>query len=135
MEQIVAVLVVMNKVMITNWIIRVGLFLIFLISSLGKFDLHGNMAGNFIRWGLPLSLMVFIGVCEFLGGILLLVPRYAVQGAFLLIGIMIGSVAQHIVQHNEMGFPLLPLVIITLLLITAITHSSRSYSFKRIKDE
>lgn len=128
--------VVMSKVITNlNWIIRAGLFLIFLISSLGKFDLHGNMAGNFIRWGLPLSLMVFIGVCEFLGGILLLVPRYAVHGAILLIGIMIGSVVQHIVQHNEMGFPLLPLAIITLLLITTITQSSRSYLFKRIKDE
>ena len=40
--------------------------------------------------------MYFIGVCEFLGGITLLIPRFAQYGAFLLALIMLGAMLTRI---------------------------------------
>lgn len=48
-------------------VVRVGLIGIFLLAGAGKFDLSGNMASNFHRWGLPLPLMILTGVCELAG--------------------------------------------------------------------
>lgn len=63
-----------------------------------KFDPEGFWSGAFIeRWGYGLVFMYFIGVCEFMGGISLLIPRFAKYGAFLLSIVMFGAVITRIV--------------------------------------
>lgn len=63
-----------------------------------KFDPEGFWSGAFInRWGYGLYFMYFIGVCEFLGGLSLLIPRTARYGAMLLAIVMFGAAITRIV--------------------------------------
>ena len=63
-----------------------------------KFDPEGFWSGAFIeKWGYGLYFMFFIGLCEFLGGISLLIPRIARYGAFLLAVIMLGALFTRII--------------------------------------
>ncbi len=62
-----------------------------------KFDPEGFWSGAFVkRWGYGLTFMYFIGVCEFAGGISLLIPRIAKYGALLLAMVMLGAMATRI---------------------------------------
>ena len=54
---------------------------------------HGE---NFVAFGLPASLAVFIGLCEVAGGIGLLIPRLAAWAAAGLTIIMAGAVYNHV---------------------------------------
>lgn len=92
----------------------------FLISASGKFDLGGNMAENFSRWGIPIIIMVTIGIAEVAGTIMLLFPKLSFYGAVLLTIVMLGSVVTHVRYYDEMGFPLLPVVVIFFLIIVLL---------------
>lgn len=63
-----------------------------------KFDPEGFWSSAFIkRWGYGLYFMYFIGVCEFCGGIALLISRIARYGAMLLALVMLGAVITRVV--------------------------------------
>lgn len=103
---------------LVSWVLSVVMFLIFAISASGKFDLTGNIADNFKRWGIPIPVMVMIGVIELAGAIMLLIPKWNKIAIPALVSVMLGSVATHIVQFDELGLPILPLgMIITLVTI------------------
>lgn len=62
-----------------------------------KFDPEGFWAPAFVeRWGYGLIFMYFIGVCEFLGGISLLIPKISKYGALLLSIVMLGAMITRI---------------------------------------
>jgi len=57
-----------------------------------KFDPEGFWGPAFNKWGFPVWFMYFIGVLEFVGGILILVPtRIGGYGAITLAVVMIGA--------------------------------------------
>ena len=63
-----------------------------------KFDPEGFWAPAFTeRWGYGLVFMYFIGICEFTGGISLLIPKVAKYGAALLAVVMLGALITRIV--------------------------------------
>ena len=59
---------------------------------------------GFLKFGFSDGFRLFIGTCEFLGGIALLIPRLASWSACGLIVIMIGAVHTHL-THPEAGPP------------------------------
>ena len=57
-----------------------------------KFDIEGFWAPAFSRWGYPVWFMYFIGALEFIGGILILIPkRIGGYGALTLAIVMLGA--------------------------------------------
>ena len=58
-----------------------------------KFDPEGFWTNAFIRWGYPAWFRVLIGVLEFGGGMLMLIPKVRHFGAFILFVVMIGALA------------------------------------------
>lgn len=67
-----------------------------------KFDPEGFWGPAFSRWGYPVWFLYFIGVVEFVGGLLLVIPRYKVFGALALATVMIGALITRII--NGVGF-------------------------------
>lgn len=99
------------------WVLRVVLALTFAISASGKLDPTGNIAAAFTRWGYPIPMMVAIGVVELIASVALLVPRATTLACTILSLTMAGSVVTHFTNFEEMGWPLLPVVLITLLIV------------------
>ena len=80
----------------------IGLYFaqIFIQHGWMKFDPEGFWSGAFVkRWGYGLAFMYFIGVLEFIGGLVLLIPLPKVSryGAFVLCLVMIGALITRIV--------------------------------------
>ncbi len=68
----------------------------------------------FVQYGYAAWFATFIGVCEALGGLGVLVPRVAGLAAACLGIIMVGAVYTH-VSHHEFTHALTPLVLLLLL--------------------
>ena len=63
-----------------------------------KFDPEGFWSTAFVkRWGYGVHFMYFIGACEFLGGIALLIPKVWKYGAALLAIVMLGALITRLV--------------------------------------
>ena len=59
-----------------------------------KFDPEGFWSHSFLEtWGFPLWFMYFIGVVEFLSGILLLIPKFRPAASLVLAVVMIGALS------------------------------------------
>jgi len=108
---------------LTEWTLSIILGTTFLIAASGKFSFEGNMYENFIRWGYNGALLIVVGIMEGLGGIFLFIPRARSYGAYLLIVAMIGASVTHIVQIEELGWPVFPIsLILALCAILYIRH-------------
>jgi putative oxidoreductase len=97
------------------WVLTVLLAALFLFAGSFKL-LHADQAGAaFIQFGLPAWFSMFIGVCEVLGAIGLIIPRLAALAAAGLSIIMVGAVVLTAIHHQ---FPIAGsnLVILALLL-------------------
>lgn len=68
-----------------------------------KFDVEGFWGPAFGNWGYPVWFLYFIGVVEFAGGLLLVVPRYNVFGALALAVVMLGALITRIIHGVGMG--------------------------------
>ena len=99
------------------WVLRVLLALTFAASASGKLDPGGNIAEAFTRWGYPIPMMMAIGVVEMIASIALLVPRFTTPACATLALTMVGSIVTHFTNFDEMGWPLLPVVLIALLAV------------------
>lgn len=102
---------------IVIWVLRVVLALMFAISASGKLDPAGNIAAAFTRWGYPIPMMIAIGAVELIASVGLLVPRFTTLSCAMLCLTMVGSVVTHFTNFEEMGWPLLPLLLIGLLVV------------------
>ncbi|MBW1297399.1 DoxX family protein [Aquimarina litoralis] len=100
-----------------TWLLTIICSIIFLLASLGKFRLEGNMYDNFIRWNYNGLTLICVGIIELIGAILLLIPRFRKYGIVLLISIMLGAVFTHFRNFEELGFPLLPMGLIIILIV------------------
>jgi uncharacterized membrane protein YphA (DoxX/SURF4 family) len=68
----------------------------------------------FERWGYPDGFYLVIGAVEVLAGLALLIPRIAAPAALVLIVIMIGAGATHVLHAEQRRLP--QIVIMSLLL-------------------
>src|SRR3712207_2066738 len=63
----------------------------FVVAGLLKLTSADTMVAAFARWGWPGSARVAFGVVELLGGVTLVVPRFARAAALMLATLMVGS--------------------------------------------
>ena len=98
---------------ITMWIISGLLAALFLFAGLSKLLMPGKMLA---QWVYAPWFLTFIGVCETLGAIGLLIRRVAALAAAGLCGIMIGAVYTLVAHNMNKELPT-PIVTFILLLV------------------
>ena len=99
-------------------VLRIVIAIVFLLAGSGKFQTDSTMASNFINWNLGISIMFIVGVFEVLGVVFLFIPKTVRYGCYMLIFVMLGAMIIHILNFEELGFPILNgALIIALILI------------------
>jgi uncharacterized membrane protein YphA (DoxX/SURF4 family) len=107
---------------IAAWVAGGLLCALYLFTSYAK--LTGNPAAveAFHKYGYSDGFRMFIGTCELLGAIALLIPRLAMWSALGLFIIMLGAAHAHL-THDEASH--LPVVIVALVLLAFIAYARR----------
>ena len=85
---------------IALWIINVLLGILFIFAGQMKLHPTPEMVQGFTGMGYSAGFIMFIGVCEVLGGIGALIPRTRFWATTLLIPIMIGATYTHLSTHT-----------------------------------
>jgi uncharacterized membrane protein YphA (DoxX/SURF4 family) len=101
---------------IVVWALQVVVGLMFVLIGVMKFQ-DPTWARSFARWGYPDGFYIVVGVLEAVGGMALLVPRVTTYAAVLLMIVMAGAVATHLV-HGELQR--LPVPSVYLLMIALV---------------
>lgn len=97
------------------WIGSALLFLLFVgMASRMKLTSAQESVEAFQKYGYSDGFRLFIGTCELLGGIALLIPRLAFWSAAGLFIIMLGALHAHL-THDESSNAVVPLVVALLL--------------------
>ena len=101
------------------WIPALLLVAIFAPQGWSKFSDTSGWAVAFRHWGYPDWFRVTIGVVELLAVALLLLGRTAAVGALLIIGVMLGGMATHLIfdQGRHMTSEIVPLVLGSIVLV------------------
>lgn len=101
------------------WLPAILLVLIFTPQGWAKFNDASGWAGAFRHWGYPDWFRMLIGVVELSGVALLLLGRTAALGALLLICVMLGAMATHVVFDGgrHMTSEVVPLTLSTIVFI------------------
>ena len=110
------------------WTLQVLVGLLFVLMGVIKF-VDPMWPRNFARWGYPDGFYMVVGVLEAVGGVLLLVPRFATYAAVLLVTVMAGAVTTHLVFGETQRAPV-PLVY---LLVVALVGWLRRRSMQRLR--
>jgi len=103
------------------WVVSVLLAAMFLFSGVFKLLKPVEAKAGFVHYGYAAWFAIFIGVCELLGGLGLLMPRLAGLAAAGLSIIMIGATYTHF-SHHEYQHGMIPLVLLILLIGVAYTR-------------
>lgn len=94
------------------WAFAIFLAIAFVLVGISK--LGGapavRWAGRFAHWGYPAYAQYVIGVCEILGGVGVLIPRWRREAAAILAALMIGALCTHAI-HGELPRLVAPLVL------------------------
>ncbi len=106
---------------IVLWIVSILLAAVFLVAGVPKLLMPDKVGPMFIQFGYALWFMTFIGVCEVLGAIGLLVPRLAALAAAGLSIIMIGAFYAMVTHHQGVK-SISPVVVLALLLTVGYTR-------------
>jgi putative oxidoreductase len=101
------------------WIPAILLVLIFAPQGWSKFDDASGWATAFRHWGYPDWFRVAIGVTELAAVALLLLGRTAAFGAILIIAVMLGGMATHVIFDGgrHLTSEVVPLVLASIVLI------------------
>jgi uncharacterized membrane protein YphA (DoxX/SURF4 family) len=104
---------------IGKWIPAVLLVLIFVPQGWAKFSDTSGWAVAFQHWGYPDWFRVTIGVLELSAVALLLTGRAAAFGAILIIVVMLGAEATHVIfdHGRHMTSEVVPLTLATIVLV------------------
>jgi len=105
---------------ITLWILSGLLAALFLFAGGFKLVKPEMAKAGFVQMGYAAWFAIFIGVCEVLGGIGVLIPRVAGLAAACLSVIMIGAVYT-VVSHHMYGDAVVPAI--TFLLLIFVSHA------------
>ena len=88
----------MDKLKVVGtWVVAVLLAVMFVMIGSGKFmELEAWQARFADQWGLPVWLVPLIGAMEVIGGVMLLVPKFAPAGGLLIVLVMLGATGTHL---------------------------------------
>jgi len=112
------------------WVLQVGAAATFLMAGFAKLSGDPQMVGLFDAIGLGQWFRYLTGSVEVVGAVLLLTPRLSGLGALLLVGVMLGAVATHLLVVGGS-----PLAAIVLLIVTGvIAWGRRQRTMKGIAD-
>jgi uncharacterized membrane protein YphA (DoxX/SURF4 family) len=101
------------------WLPVILLVLIFVPQGWSKFSDDSGWARAFRHWGYPDWFRVLIGVMELSGIALLLLGRTAAFGALILICVMLGAMATHVMFDGgkHLTSEIVPLTLSTIVLV------------------
>jgi uncharacterized membrane protein YphA (DoxX/SURF4 family) len=129
----------MNKTRLVNaakvagmWVPAILLILLFARQGWAKFSDTSGWAAAFRHWGYPDWFRVLIGILELTAALLLALGRTAALGAIIIIVVMLGAWATHLIFDGgrHMTSELMPLVLATIVLIVR-RRSVRSFLPKK----
>ena len=104
------------------WLVSALLGALYLFASSGKLLNDPQAVEGFHRYGYSDGFRMFIGTCELLGAIALLIPRLAFWSACGLFIIMLGAAHAHL-THDEASH--LPVVILAIALLAFVGSTRR----------
>lgn len=102
------------------WLPAILLLLIFLPAGWSKFSDTSGWSRAFRHWGYPDWFRILIGVLEIGGALALFWPRIAIGGALLIIAIMLGGTATHLLKDNgrHLTSEIVPIFLSTVLILS-----------------
>lgn len=102
-----------------TWLPAILLILVFVPQGLAKFSDTSGWAAAFRQWGYPDWFRMLIGALELSAALLLLLGRTAAFGALIIIVVMLGAWATHLIFDGgrHMTSEVVPLVLATSVLI------------------
>ena len=102
-----------------TWLPAILLMLVFIPQGLAKFSNTSGWAAAFRQWGYPDWFRMLIGTLELSAAVLLLLGRTAAFGAIIIIVVMLGAWATHLIFEGgrHMTSEVVPLVLATIVLI------------------
>lgn len=101
---------------IVVWILSILVAALFLFAGLGKLLRPAEAKSMFVQMGFAAWFAIFIGVCETLGALGMLVPRLRVLAAGGLSIIMVGAVCTTLVHHLY-AQAMTPFVVLVVLIV------------------
>ena len=110
---------------IALWTLSILLGAMFIFAGGSKLMALDKVKPMFVQYGYAPWFAGFIGACELLGGLGLLIPRLAGLAAIGLSIVMVGAFYTH-ASHHEMSHAMIPLVILALLGTVAYMRLKRS---------
>ena len=101
------------------WLPAILLILVFARQGWAKFDNASGWATAFRHWGYPDWFRVLIGILELAAVVLLALGRTAAYGALIIIVVMLGAWATHLIFDGgrHMTSEVVPLVLASIVLI------------------
>ena len=102
-----------------TWIPAILLMLVFIPQGLAKFSDTSGWTAAFRQWGYPDWFRMLIGALELSAALLLFLGRTAAFGAIIIIVVMLGAWATHLILEGgrHMTSEVVPLVLATIVLI------------------
>jgi putative oxidoreductase len=82
------------------WVVCAFLAYVFLKAGAQKFVESSGWSRAFHFWGFPLWFRILVGATEIAAALLLLYPRTASLGALMIVVVMLGAMATHIVTNR-----------------------------------
>ena len=116
----------MKLKLILVWVLRFLLAAFFALQGIVKLRGSAGWVTRFRGWGYPDHFYVAVGLAELLGAIALLIPRFSRFGALLLVVVMIGATATHVV-HRE------PQVVTTIILLVLLATVLALRNVRRVR--
>ena len=109
------------------WIPTILLILIFAPQLPNKLSDTGGWAPAFRNWGYPVWFRITIGIVEALAAAMLLWHRTAIAGAALIIAVMLGGTATHIIKDGgrHVTSEVVPIVLATTVLVLRLQAARR----------
>ena len=95
------------------WVLQFVLAAFFAMQGVVKLAGSQSWVARFSGWGYPDRFYLVVGLAELAGAVVLLIPRLARFGALLLIAVMAGATATHLIHHE-------PQVVTTLVLLALL---------------
>ena len=86
----------MNAKSVVTWVLCILLGVFFLFSAYPKLSQNPETVSFFEMLGFGTGFVLLIGVLEALGGILVLLPRFATWGAAIIAVVMFGAIWSHL---------------------------------------
>lgn len=108
------------------WVLSVLLALTFFSMGAEKLMDEPMMAGLFRLFGYPPWSMALVGAVEIVGAVLVLVPRLAHLGAFLLGCVMVGALFSHLTHGQAYMTPGPALLLAMAVALGALRHWGRT---------